>query len=70
MIRGIQRGQDLVDPNAVSLQQPRVDLDMNLPLESAHHRGLRHAVDLLEATLEHLLRKFLERPQVLAARHA
>ena len=51
---------DGLDGEAVAFQQSRIDLDMDLALESARQRRLGHAVDLLQATLEHHLGQVFE----------
>ena len=64
LIRGIERAGDVVDGEAVTLQQAGVDLHVDLPLEPAGQRGFGDTVDLLEAALEHRLGEFLERREV------
>jgi hypothetical protein len=60
----VQRPGHGIDVDAVALQQPGVHLDADLPLETARDDGLRDAVHLLEATLQHRLRQLPEQPEV------
>jgi hypothetical protein len=55
--------RDLLDGEAVALEAPGIDIDVDLALETAGHGRLGHAVDLLEPALEHRLRHVLERPE-------
>ena len=66
LVGGIDGAEDLIDPDVVGSQQPRIHFDVNLPLQTSGHRRLGDPVDLFQAALEDLLRQILEGPEIFS----